>query len=163
VYEEICRFMDKMVNLVTPIILPFLTAIVAAWLSAFWAVRRTYKERWWDRKERCYAEIIKALYDQLRYSELCTEEYLDREIPRKKEFSQKYSDAYWRIKEAIDIGSFVISDEAIEVLRYLHDRPKLNWDDNPSWDIFDEQSKHCKEALEKIIDCARRELNAKDY
>ena|SRR5271157_4682729 len=153
--------MERWMTLVIPGIWTLLTAAVAAWLSALWAVRRTYRERWWDIKQRCYEEIVKALYNRLRYFELGTEEYLDREIPKKEEFKQQCADAYWRIKEVIDIGSFIISDEAIEVLRYLRDRPKLTWDDNPPWDIFEEESKHCREALDKIIICARRELKAK--
>jgi hypothetical protein len=146
--------MDKVITFV----IPGIWIILAAWLSALLAVRRIYKERWWDRKEHAYKEIIKALYDQLRYSELCTEEYLDRDIPKKKEFKERYSDAYWKIKEAIDIGSFVISDESIEVLRYLQDTPKPNWDENPDWEIFEELSRYYRGALKKIIDCARREL-----
>jgi ABC-type arginine transport system permease subunit len=61
-----------------------LSAVVAAWLSAYFAVQRVYKEKWWDRKEHAYTEIIRALYDRVRYSELCTEEYLDRNIPKKE-------------------------------------------------------------------------------
>jgi hypothetical protein len=52
-----------------------LAAILAAWLSAKWSVRKFYSEKWWERKEKAYAEIIEALYDVLQYCEIKKEDY----------------------------------------------------------------------------------------
>jgi hypothetical protein len=129
-------------------------------LSARWAVQRTYNEKWWERKERAYADIIDALHDLLRYSELIAEEYLTgrHEHQNKKEFEDKYTEAYWKIQKVTDIGAFTISEEATSILLHLQNRPKLKWNENPPWEIYEEDSKHYRDALTKIRKCARKEL-----
>ncbi len=63
------------------------------------------------------------------------------------ELAQKYTEAYWKIKKSTDIGSFVISDEATSVLTDLKEKPKLDWNENPSFDIFKADYNFYQEAL----------------
>jgi len=150
------------ISLILPTSLALIAAIVGSYFSARFAIRKAFQERWWARKEAAYTEIIDALYDMIRYSDLCAEEYLtgrDSEHPKKKEFSDGYSAAHWRILRATDIGAFVISADTAKSLQRLRERPKLKWEDNPPWELYEEDSKNYRATLVEVRDCAKRDLN----
>lgn len=71
-----------------------------------------------------------------------------------------YNKAIWKIKKATEIGSFVLSVKADTVLRELRDRPRLEWNENPSWEIFEQDYNYYKNSLEKISEIARNDLKA---
>ena len=125
--------MPDWLKILIPSILGLATTILAAFFSARWATKRAFQERWWERKEKAYAEIVEALHDMLRYSELCAKESYgnQHEHPKKKEFGERYSEAYWKIQRATDIGAFVISNRAAAALGELRNKPKLDWDNTP--------------------------------
>jgi hypothetical protein len=103
-----------------------ISAIIASYFAARWSLRRFYSEKWWERKEKAYADIIDALYDLLQYCEIQKEDfgggtkYSDEKM---KEFGERYSQAFWKIKKATDIGAFVVSPEAENILKGLQNRP----------------------------------------
>jgi hypothetical protein len=153
--------MKEWIRILLPGFLGLATAVLAAFLSARWAVQRAYREKWWERKEKVYAELVESLHDMIRYCELMAdpETHLgENDPPKKKEFSEKYTEAYWKIKKLTDIGAFVISEDATEVLERLRKRPKLDWDENPPWEIYEADLKHYREALAEIRELARKEL-----
>jgi hypothetical protein len=140
---------------------PFATAIVAAYLSARWTTARAYEQRWWERKERAYSEIVEALYDVIAYFDLTAEDYLtskEEENPKMAAFRARYSEAYLKIQRLTDIGAFVISDKVAEVLMDLRKRPRLKWDENPPWEVYEEESRHFREALSAIKRLAKQDL-----
>ena len=144
-----------------PSIIALVTTIFAAYFSALWATRRAFQQRWWERKEKAYSEIVEALHDMIRYSDLCAEGYMggdQEDHPKENEFREGYNRAYWNIQRVTDIGAFVISDLAIDALVKLRKRPRLKWDENPPWEIHEDDSKHYREALATIRKCARRDL-----
>jgi hypothetical protein len=101
-----------------------ISAIIASYLATRWSLRKFYSEKWWERKERAYAEIIDALYDLLQYCEIQKEDYgggTSYSDDKMKELGERYSQALWKIKKATDIGAFVVSPEAESILRELRD------------------------------------------
>lgn len=142
------------------IVIGFLATVATAFLSARWGARSVLKQRWWERKEQAYTEIMEALHNLLRYSSLCAKEYsTGHEHPKRKEFGERYSESYWKIQKMTDIGDFVISDEASGILQKLRDRPQLEWDENPRDEIYEADCAHYREALAGIRVCAKRDLN----
>ena len=142
-------------------LLTIAATLVVAYLSSFWATRKAFQERWWERKERAYSDIVEALHDLIRFSEICaadSESGTEDENPKKKEFRDRYSEAYWKIEKATDIGAFVICDKAAEILANLRDKPKLDCTENPPWEIYRANCEHYKIALAKIKECARKDL-----
>ena len=137
-----------------------ITTVAAAYLSARWAVRWALHQKWWEKKVAAYIEIIDALHDLLRYSSMCSKECLNstEAHPKKEEFSVRYSEAYWKIQKMTDIGPFIISKAAAAILKTLRDKPQLEWDDNPPWDIYDADCAHYQEALDGIKRCAMKDL-----
>jgi len=136
-----------------------ITAICAAYLSAKWTMRRACQERWWERKEKVYTEIIEALHDIIRYSSVRIEEYKLRSTnPKSKKFRELYSEAYWRIQKMTDIGAFVISEQAASILQKLRDKPEIEWDDGPPEELHEEELENYRETLNEIRKCAKKDL-----
>jgi hypothetical protein len=153
--------MPDYLKILIPSAVGFITTVCAAFLSARWAVRRAYQERWWDRQEQAYREIIDALHDLLRYSSFEADRELsgDRgDHPKEKEFASRYSEAYWKVQRMTDIGPFVISEKAAEILQKLRDRPRLEWGDCPTFELREKEAKQYREALDGIRKCARADL-----
>ena len=143
------------------ILVPAATAVAAAYLSARWTTARAYEHRWWERKEKAYSEIVEALYDVILYFDLTAAEYMtmkDSEDPKMAGFRARYSEAHLKIQRLTDIGAFVISDESANVLLDLRKRPKLEWNENPPWEVYEEESKHFRETLSAIKRSAKRDL-----
>ena len=157
------KHMSDWLKIALPGFFGLMTAVIAAFFSARWAVQRVFREKWWERKEKAYSEIIDSLHDMIRYSALMADIELHigdekPEHPKKKEFGERYSAAYWRILKMTDIGAFVISEKAEAVLKGLQKRPRLKWEENPPWEIYEEDEKHYREALVAIRAIARKEL-----
>lgn len=152
--------MTDNLQILVPSAIGLLTTILAAYLSARWAVRQAFQQRWWERKESAYTDIIESLHDLLRYSSLCANDYErgGADHPKEKEFQERYSEAYWKIQRMTDIGAFVISDEAADILQKLRNKPELNWEENPPWDIYEADCKHYREALDGMRQCAKKDL-----
>ena len=140
-----------------------ITAIIAAYFTARWSLKKIYSEKWWERKEKAYSGIIESLYDVMEYCEIQSDnaEYGKKySEERMKEINEKYSIAYWKLKKVTEIGGFIISNEGANVLRELRSRPKLKWNENPPWEIYDQDYEYYKKALEKIIEIANKDLKA---
>ncbi len=151
--------MEFILNTLTGVV----AAIVASYLAAKWSMRKYYSEKWWERKERAYVEIIDALYDLVQYFEIHKIDYGEGTgytEENEKEFRKKYNQAYWKIKKATDIGAFVVSSEAEAVLQELRNRPKLAWEENPPWDIYEQDYIYHRDALNKIVRLAKEDLKA---
>jgi len=141
-----------------------ITAIIASYSTAQWSLKKFYSEKWWERKERAYTEIIDALYDLLQYCEIQKGDFgqgSGYSENKMKLFREKYNQAYWKIKKATDIGAFVVSSEAEIALKELRDRQRPNWDDYDLWDIYEDDYKYYQNTLEKIVNIARIDLKAK--
>ena len=141
--------------------LGMITAFVATYFTAMWAIRRGFQERRCERKERAYAEIVEALYESIRYCELAADEHrrvTERSHPKKEEFAQTYMEAHWKLHKATDIGAFVISPKAVAILMDLRKRPRPDWKTNPPWEVYEDESKGYKDAIQKIRECAEQDL-----
>ena len=139
------------------------SAIIASYFAARWSLKKIYSEKWWERKERAYSDIISSLYDIMQYCEFQRDHYeFGHKLPeeREKEFQEKYSQAYWKLKKVTDIGGFVISKDAADVLRELKNRPKLNWNEEPPEEIYDQEYKYHKDALDRLVTIANKDLKA---
>lgn len=153
--------MPDYLKILIPSVIGLITTVAAALLSARWAVRRAFEERWWARKEQVYSEIIEALHDLLRYSAFEADRYLSGtrgDHPKEKEFAAQYSEAYWKVQKITDIGPFVISEDAAQILHKLRARPKLDFGDDDPMEVREQEAAHYREALEGIRKCARNDL-----
>jgi len=142
------------------IISPFL----AAFLSVKWALEKNYKEKWWERKEVAYRELIDSIYDIVQYCEIEKNDYGDGgniNSGIRKELEINYTKAYWKIKKATALKDYILSSNASLILDDLRKRPILEWNDNPSWEIFESEYEYYAQTLERIIKESHDDLHKK--
>jgi hypothetical protein len=60
-----------------------------------------------------------------------------------------------------DIGPFVISENASRILNQLRERPKIDWNEGPPDEIYEQDCKNYREALDGIKKCAKKDLGMK--
>ncbi len=142
-----------------------ISAIIASYLSTKWTLKKFYSEKWWERKSIAYSELIDALYESLQFFEIYKKDYgqgTGLSDKQETELHEKYNQAYWKIKRATDIGAFVISQETQLILKELSERPILKWDENPKFEIYEEEYDAHRNALEKIVESAKRDLKVNE-
>ena len=107
-----------MINIII-VIVNAISIFLASWLTVRLALQRFYTQKWWERKAQAYSEIIGSLAkmricfdkwedEQLRYKEIRAE--------ARKKVNEEYANAERVIVIAEAEGSFIISEEAAEVL-----------------------------------------------
>lgn len=146
--------------LVPGLILSVATAILTVRLS----LHRFYAERWWDRKIEAYTSIFEALYRLKHYCNIKYEADVgERQISKERgdELEKQWADADMEIGKAIDIGSFVICDDAVSCLREFRGRPRLDSDDFLIFELAAQESKYLDECISRLKSIAKQDLKLK--
>lgn len=151
---------SNIVEWIQPIFIAVITAIVTVQLS----LKRFRSEKWWEKKADAYSKIIDAIHSLKDYNEQkLRAEYREAELSPEKEHEllRQYENAHREFIKALDVGSFIISADALKILETYQNRPRLNWDENPLFDIIEEDLKHIKECLQSFKLAAKKDLNIK--
>jgi hypothetical protein len=93
-----------------------LIAAVSSWITVQLSLRRFRSERWWERRAAAYERVIEALHDLKVFADNHLEaEYKGREFPEEedKELRARSKAAHEEVAKTIDIGAFLLSDEAL--------------------------------------------------
>lgn len=151
--------MDIIQNIPSAII-GIISSCIAAYLSSSWAVKNFYKEKRWERKNEAYEEIINSLYNLLQYCEIEKENYGQNNdhSERKNNIIEAYNNGYWAIKKISTLKQYFYSNKVCSILDKLNNREKLEWNENPSWEIYEEEYISYKNALIDIINEAKKDL-----
>ena len=127
-------------------------------------MRKFYTEKWWDRKEKAYTEIINSLYDIVHFYEVFKEDYGQNDFiseQRSQELHQQHNKGFWTVRRATDLATLYVSNDAVKVLQTLRKRETLDYENNPLWDVYEDEHIHHKEALEKLVKIATNDLKGK--
>ncbi len=115
-------------ELINQIVLALVPGIIIAALTSYITVRlslkRYYSERWWERKAEAYSTIIKSFYQMKAYPmRMMRASEKSKEISRERydELKLHAQKGFEEITRAIAIGTFIISDEAVNSLNQFQD------------------------------------------
>jgi len=149
--------LDNFLNFFTSIVV----AVLASYLTVRFSLRKFYTEKWWERKCNAYIGIIESLHDIILFLEIKQTDYgqgTGLSVEKEKEIQESYKIAYQKVKKATDIGSFLISKDAEDILIELRNRPTLDPEEYPWFEIYDEENKHHIIALTEFIKSAKTDL-----
>jgi hypothetical protein len=102
-------------NIVSGIVI----AVISARLTVHFALKRFYSEKWWERKTEAYIAIIEALHHVRNHADTnLTFSMRNRELPEQgeKRLTEQLEGAMAELRKRADIGSFIISEEAVSAL-----------------------------------------------
>jgi hypothetical protein len=97
-------------------------AVVTSLVSVRLALRRFYSEKWWERKSASYIAIIESLHHLREHADThLTFEMKDLKLPTEgaELLERNLKQAMADLRKHRDIGSFVISEEAMSILNSL--------------------------------------------
>ncbi len=107
-----------LVNLGTSLV----TAVVSSIIAVKLALRRFYSEKWWEKKCAAYSSIMEAIHNVREHADTNHAFSLrGKELPAvgDEQLTKKLQEAMAELRKQRDIGSFVISKEAVLLLNEL--------------------------------------------
>lgn len=130
--------MEGFQELAPQILVAVITAVIASYFTSRLALKRFYSEKWWEKKAEVYAAIFEALHYMKRaYAEDIEAAMKENDVTeeRQKESKKKYREARDEIAKRIDIGNFILSDEAAAELSNFQ-RALAKASDTNSWTVY---------------------------
>ena len=149
----------------TDAVLQIFVGIFIAAISSLITVRLSKQqfrsERWWERKVAAYERVIEAFHDFKRFSS----EHLEAaegesEVPKDREAKLRLRAALAtdEIKRASDIGSFLLSHKALEILSRYHKKSETLEDCESWWDYLRQEWSITDEHMKEFIAEAHKDL-----
>ena len=143
------------------IITAIVIAAVSSWITVNLSLRRYHSERWWDRKVEAYSAVIEALHHSKAFSDghLASEMH-ERELSEDedKELRSHAREGNIEIEKAIDVGSFLLSGEALIRLQEYR-KEEIKTSELESWvEYLLADQKVTGKCLKDIIEIAKKDL-----
>lgn len=112
------------VGAILELVASLVIALFAAWIAVWLSRHKFQTERWWEKKVEAYERVIDAFHKAKRYdSEHLRAAELDIEFneARKAQLETHAAEARDEILRSADIGSFILSPKALEILERYRD------------------------------------------
>lgn len=141
-------------------------SLITAYLGFYFALQKFHQQKIWERREQAYSEIISALYDVSQYCFFQKNDYgQGTGLCKEKEeyLLSKYLDANELLEKATQIGLLYISEAAHQILRDLQQKPMLNPDQEPWFEVYKEEYDKHELARQKLTEVAQNELRLNAY
>src|SRR6266498_885711 len=139
-----------------------LISAITSWITVRLSLKQFYSERWWDRKHEAYTSIIDALSDLVNYYDMFSDEALGIikiSDDRKKEMNELSKKVHAVLRKATSMGNFVISKDANLALKQYWEVPEKKRDPNDWYGELEDDYVKAKAVLEKMVECAKKDLN----
>lgn len=155
---------EKIIIIIREIIQPIFISVLVTIITVKLSLKKFRSEKWWEKKAEAYSKIVDILH-QLK-------NYCDQKLPasygelnlspeKENELAEQYKIAYRELVKALDVGSFIISEEAVKILETYKNRPQLDFADNPLCEIIECDLKYIKECLQDFRIAAKKDLGIK--
>lgn len=138
-------------------------ALLTAWLTVKFALRRFQSEKWFERRVDAYTKVIEALH----FMKHCTERQLraamcGNDIP--KEIEDELIASYRRglsdLRRLTDMGALLFSSDAVAILDRLNKELLAAMDEQSWWEHLDAEQVAISKCLTELRPIAKRDLNA---
>lgn len=136
-------------------------AVVSARVTIHFALKRFYSEKWWERKAEAYGSIIEALHHMKNYADIHIDYAMrNAEVPedQKTELAANFKRAHAEVRKRADVGTFVISEQAVKALQLLEKGLDESRDANDWYAHLDSEYGAVKKCLVSVREIARRDL-----
>ncbi len=115
--------MSPLVSALVTFLSGLIVAVVTSIVTVRLALRRFYSEKWWERKANAYAAIMESMHHVREHADTHLAFETRAQLPMPTEGEEKLKreleEAIADLRKHRDVGSFLISDEAVAVLNAL--------------------------------------------
>jgi hypothetical protein len=138
-------------------------ALLTAWFTVKFALRRFQSEKWFERRVDAYTKVIEALH----FMRHCTERQLraaERGTDMPKDIEDELITSHRKgladLRRLTDMGALLFSSEAIEILDTLNNELLAATDAQSWWEHLDAEAAAISKCLAALRPIAKRDLNA---
>lgn len=150
--------METLLNIIFPgILISFFTAIITVHLS----LKQFYSERLWERKIDSYIAIFESLHRLKHYSRIKRDIDLGTRSYKKDRISlleDQWAEGDMEVHKTIDIGSFVICDDAIKCLKDYLNRSRLDFEEHSISDLASQEMVYLDDCIKGLKLVAQKDL-----
>jgi len=157
--------MDEIVEKIATAVIPgLIIAIVASIVTVRLSIRRFHEEKWWEKKEEAYSNLIELFHHFKDYTSKHIDDVIEpekfTEEERKswgkdwKEFNRKYA-------KARDLASFHLSDLAVSILDNYDKKRKEASKNEDVFQWMEDDYAAASECLEQLKMAAKNDLKVK--
>jgi hypothetical protein len=153
--------------LLSNILISLLTAFVASWLTAWFALRRFRAEKWWEQKFSSYKAIFEALHNMsIGFDEEFSAMARGRETSAEEQAAhvEKYRAGKSDLDKLIDFGEFLLSRDTVNTLQELMINLNKAGQTGEYHDFFgyiNDSNKALIECLARVRILAKRDLRGR--
>lgn len=132
-----------------------------SWATVQLALRRFYRERWWERRMDAYTKVIEALHNMKRdltvnYRALTESHTLAKEFEER--FAKRHSDAFDDIARLADVGVLLFSPQAVALLNTMLKETAEAGEIGDYFSYLDGSLPAVEKCLEQFREITRRDL-----
>lgn len=148
----------------TNILVGIVIAGVSSWITVQLSLRRFRTEKWWERKVAAYERVIEALHYSKAFCDAhinAVEEGRDVAKDRDQSLRKHARDASQEIQKVIDVGGFLLSDEAHARLKQYVKQSKVASNSQSWYEYLEADLAATESCLTDLIRIAKKDLQAR--
>lgn len=163
---------DFLIKTGASLVAGLLTGSVVAFFTARYALKRFYKEKWWEKKLNAFLEVTENIYKIKRAedywlakeeSKIFKDDSFQQLSPEEEELRTEYSSGRKELTRISHLSSLTLSKKAsMLLLAYISEYEKIYpswWEDEiSSFDVTVKSDKLISDLLKEIIIEAKKEL-----
>ncbi len=157
--------MPNWISYILKAILPMLiVAVVTSFLTVRLALRRFYKEKWWEKKHETYSHLLETIHHLKNYA---AEHYEDQISPdymteeKRQKLTRDMTKFYREFTKLRDLASFHLSDEALAILDEYEKKKAEASNSKTIFEWIDGDLVAASQCLEALKEAAKRDLKVK--
>jgi hypothetical protein len=158
---DIPAFLADSAKVVVPGIV---VAVVASLVTVRLSIGRFHAEKWWERKEEAYSNLIDIMYSLKNYTtkHLAHEQDPERFTKGEREiWESEWREFGKRYDRARSLASLHLSKEAMAVLKTYEDEKARAGENDDLYRWMDDDLSACTKCLEALIAAAKADLRVK--
>ncbi len=157
--------MPNWISYILKDILPTLTVVVVtSILTVRLALRRFYKEKWWEKKHETYTHLLETIYHLKNYA---AQHYEDQISPdcmteeKRQELTRDMNKFHREFAKLRDLASFHLSDEAVAILDEYQKKTTEPSNSKTLFEWIDRDLCAASQCLQALKEAAKRDLKMK--
>lgn len=145
-----------------------LLIVIGSIVTIHFSLSRFYTEKWWEKKADAYTEIMELLYNYQLYVEkeiydIQSNQKIEQDIDENVWTKKDINHAHRKIEKIITIGTFVVSEEIIGVIKELMSELHKAKDEETYLEYLFSKDAALHKAIGKYRDYAKQDLKINKY
>jgi hypothetical protein len=148
------------VTMLVSLVPAILVAIVTSAITVTLALRRFRQERWWERKQATYAELLETLHGLKKYTSAFIDQYHEESTDdeRQKEMNAIWKECSAKLSRLEDLASFQLSDRAVALLEEYRQERQAARSNDDFYEWAEGNLAAVERCLERLKEEAKRDL-----